>query len=217
MRAKLLGIIATVSILLVACANEPTTEEDMFEHMEESVRLEQDFVAQQQPLTELEAEEQAIYEEISELGMDEYETINELADQAIASIEERQSLTEIERTSIEAAKEEFDRIEPLIAELEDETLQAQAREMFDAMEERYQAFLSLNDAYRTSLDYDQELYQLLKQEDLDEEQFTEQIDIVNSQYQEVIEANQLFNEKTDEFNSLKRAFYDASDLNVTYE
>lgn len=215
-RIKLLGTLL-MGIVLVACSPSPTTEEKMFDHMEKSVELESEFVAQQQPLTELETEEQLIYEEISDLGMDEYETINTLADEALVSIEERLALTELEKSSIEAAKNEFDQIIPLSSDLEDESLQTLATEMIDGMEERYQAFITLHEAYRTSLEYDQELYQLLKQEDLEEEAFTEQIDKVNEQYQVVIDANQVFNENTNSFNDQKRDFYEASDLVVTYK
>lgn len=215
-RIKLFGILLIGSLLLTACSGE-TTQEDMYEHMEESVRLEQDFVAQQQPLTELEAEEQAIYEEISVLGMDDYDEIYTLAERAIESIEERRDLTENEKASIDAAKKEFDQIEPLIGELDNDDLKELATKMFNGMEERYQAFLALNEAYTLSLDYDKELYQLLQQEDLEESEFSDQVDKVNDQYQVVIGANQEFNDKTDQFNQLKRDFYNASNLNVTYE
>ncbi|MBM7540435.1 YkyA family protein [Amphibacillus cookii] len=218
MRFKTVGLMIMIlsGLLLVACSGQ-STEEAMYEHMEEAVRLEGDFVDQQQPLGELEQKEQDIYQEISELGMDEYEEIRTLAEQAIASIEERRELTEKEIASIEASKNEFEQIEPLIADLEDEALQETAHEMVEKMEERYQAFLVLHEAYQSSLDYDIALYELLMKEDLEEPEFTEQVDQVNNQYQEVIDANHAFNEATDDFNEKKREFYDQSDLNITYE
>ncbi|WP_067839831.1 YkyA family protein [Amphibacillus sediminis] len=216
MRLKSISALIILSIILAACSGL-TTEEKMYEHMEESVQLESDFVAQQQPLSALEQEEQSIYQQISELSMDQYEEIASLAESAIASIEERRELTDIEITSIQASKEEFDQIEPLIADLEDEELQSIAEEMFALMEERYQAFLSLHESYQTSLDYDIELYQLLMLEELEEADFTDQVNKVNEQYQIVIDHNLAFNEATDSFNELKREFYDQSELNITYE
>ncbi|WP_017471758.1 YkyA family protein [Amphibacillus jilinensis] len=216
MRLKMVGLMILSGLLLVACSGQ-STEETMYEHMEEAVRLEGDFVDQQQPLGELEQKEQDIYQEISELGMDEYEEIRSLAEQAIASIEERRELTEKEIASIEASKSEFEQVEPLIADLEDEALQETAQEMVEKMNERYQAFLALHEAYQSSLDYDIALYELLMKEDLEEPEFTEQVDQVNSQYQEVIDANHAFNDATDAFNERKREFYDQSDLNITYE
>nr|WP_253288910.1 YkyA family protein [Amphibacillus sp. MSJ-3] len=202
--------------MLGACSGE-STQEKIHQHMEESVKLEDDFVAQQQPLSELEQEEQALYQEISDLSIDEFEKINELAEKAIESIETRRDHIQTELASIEASKEEFDQVSPLIEELEDEALQTTALEVVELMEERYNSFLALHDVYDASLDLDVELYQLLMKEDLEEPEFTEQIEKVNAQYEKIIDTNLDFNEATDAFNQKKREFYEQSDLNVTYE
>ncbi|WP_117169844.1 YkyA family protein [Paraliobacillus sediminis] len=210
-------IVGLVSIaLLAACSGESATEQ-MYVHMEEAVELENDFVAQQKPLNELEAEEQALYQEITALGSDDMEEIISLADEALQSIEERKELLVIEKESIDASKEEFDEIEPLLSDIEDEAVQTNANEMYDIMEERYQAYITLYDTYTVSLENDQALYELIKQEEVEEEAVTEQIDKVNQQYEKVIEANNVFSEKTKAFNESKKAFYESSDLNVTYE
>ncbi|WP_117160897.1 YkyA family protein [Paraliobacillus sp. X-1268] len=216
MKLKVL-LIGLVSIsLLAACSGESTTEE-MYGHLEEAVELENEFVSQQQPLNELEEQEQAIYQEITTLGMDDMETIISLADEALQSIEERKELLVAEKESIDASKEEFDKIEPLISDIEDETVQTNANEMYEIMEERYQAYINLHDTYVVSLENDQALYELLKQEELEEDAVTEQIDKVNAQYEKVIEANNTFSETTDAFNESKKTFYESTDLNVTYE
>lgn len=216
MKLKVL-IIGLVSIaLLTACSGESTTEQ-MYVHMEEAVELENDFVAQQQPLNELEAQEQELYQEITALGSDDIEKIISLSDEALQSIEERRELLVAENKSINASKEEFDEIEPLLSDIEDEAVQTNANKMYDIMEERYQAYISLHDTYTVSLDNDQALYELLKQEEVEEEAVTEQIDKVNQQYEKVIEVNNVFSEKTKAFNESKKTFYESSDLNVTYE
>ncbi|GGM20260.1 hypothetical protein GCM10011351_02610 [Paraliobacillus quinghaiensis] len=216
MRLKLF-IIGILSVTFLAACSGESTIDDMYVHLEEAVELESDFVAQQEPLTELEEEEQALYQEISELSMEEFDQISSLADEALASIEERKEILETEASSIESAKEEFDKIEPMIEELEDESLQEKARELVDKMDERYEAYQTLHDAYATSLEYDEELYNMLKQEDVEEDAISDQIEKINAQYQLVIEANDTFNEKTEAFNQAKKTFYESTDLNVTYE
>ncbi|CQR47836.1 Putative cell-wall binding lipoprotein [Paraliobacillus sp. PM-2] len=216
MKFKVAGIVVLLILFISGCSGESTTEE-MYKHLEEAVSLESEFVSQQQPLTELEEEEQTIYQEISKLSMDEFEQITSLADQALDSIEQRMDILEKEKNSIDAAKEEFDKIDPLIEDLEDEQLKKKAKEMKQAMNDRYKAYISLYEAYKTSLNYDQELYQLLKQEELKEDALSEQIEKVNTQYEKVVEANDVFNEKTDVFNNKKRAFYESTDLNISYE
>lgn len=210
-------VVLLLSILLLAACNEEPIDELMYDHMEESVSLESEFVAQQQPLIELEQEEQDLYKEISSLSADEFDRINQLADQAIESIDQRRDHINTELESIEASKKEFDQVIPLIDDLEDEALQAVARDMVEMMEERYQAYLNLHEVYNTSLNYDVALYQLLKDEELEEPQFTEQIEAVNGQYQEIIDKNEAFNEATKNFNEIKKAFYDLTDLNITYQ
>lgn len=214
-RYKSIILFLISTLFLVACSGE-SVEEQMYQHMEESVRLESEFVAQQEPLSELERKEQEIYQEISELSVEEFDQIKELADLAIESIEQRKELIEAELSSIENSKKEFDKIKPLVEGLDDEELKAVAIELLDMMEERYQAYLTLHEAYQTSLDYDTELYELLKKEDLEEPEFTEQIEKVNGQYQVIIDSNGAFNDATETFNSMKREFYNLTDLNITY-
>ena len=215
-RLKLVLIGLLSAVMLTACSGE-STQEQIYQHLEASVEFETGFVEQQQPISELEEQEQTIYQEISDLGIDQYEEIKTLADEAITTIEERQTLTDNERASIDNAKEEFDKVVPLVDELEDGELKTAAEAMIEEMNQRYDAFVELNEAYQTSLSLDKELYELLKQEDLEEATFSEQVDKVNAQYQVVVDKNQLFNEETDAFNEAKRQFYEQSDLNISYE
>lgn len=215
-RYKSIILLLLSAFLLVACSGG-STEELMYQHMEESVKLESEFVDQQQPLSELEQTEQELYQEISELSADEFDQINELAKAAIESIEQRRVHIEAELSSIEASKAEFDQVKSLVEDIEDEQLKSVAVEMIDVMEERYQAYLILHEAYQTSLNYDVELYELLQKEDLEEPEFTAQIEKVNTQYQEIIDSNITFNEATETFNTIKREFYDLTDLNITYK
>src|SRR5699024_2091912 len=104
-RFKSVIILMLSALMLSACSGE-SIEKKMYEHMEESVKLESDFVAQQQPLSELEQEEQELYQQISELTIDEFDDIQSLSERAIESIEERRGHIEIELDSIEASKAE---------------------------------------------------------------------------------------------------------------
>lgn len=210
-------IILIMSVLLLAACSGESIEETIYDHLEEAVRLESDFVEQQDPLSELEQEEQALYKEISDLSIEEFDQIVELSEKAIESIEQRREHVGVEIASIEASKKEFDKIIPHVEELEDEDLKSIANDMIDAMNARNDAFVTLHSTYQESLDFDVELYELLMLENLEEPEFTAQIEKVNAKYKEVLEANTAFNEATETFNEQKKLFYKASDLNVTYE
>ncbi|MDC3416533.1 YkyA family protein [Aquibacillus salsiterrae] len=208
-------LLALTLLLLVAC-NGTSTAEKMYEHMEEAVTLEETFANQQAPLAQLEEEEKKLYDEIITLGMEEMDKVKDLTEQALTNIEERKEILEKEKQSISDAKEEFDLVKPMVEEIKEDELKAKAKELTQVMDERYQAYESLNDTYLKSLDMDKELYQMLEQEDLQEESLRAQIDKVNKTYDKVIAANNQFNEKTETYNQLKKEFYDLAEINVNY-
>lgn len=202
-------------VLLVACSDDYNAAEDMYPHLEKSVELEGSFKSAQQELVTLEEQENKLYSELIEINMNELEKVKEIADQAISNAEERLSLLEQEMESIKASKEEFDLINEYIEKLDDQSKEV-ANSMVEMMNNRFQAFENLYELYKTSVEEDIKLYELLIDEDLNKEQLDEQVNVVNESYAKIKEAQQLFNQYTNEFNDLKRDFYDASGLEVNY-
>ncbi|UFU01359.1 YkyA family protein [Radiobacillus kanasensis] len=209
---KVLGLFLLL-MALVACNGESTTEK-MFTHMEEAVKLENTFTKQQDPLVELEEKESELYKQIIDLSMDEFEQMKDLASQALDIIDKREEIIQKEKESIEASKEEFDKIKPLIKELKEEKLQKTATQMYEIMDKRYQAYLSLHSAYQEALKKDKMLYSLFQKKELREDELRKQVESVNESYDKVLEANDSFNQFTDEYNKLKEEFYKQSDLDI---
>ncbi|WP_010649575.1 YkyA family protein [Oceanobacillus massiliensis] len=209
-------LLITLIALLTACSS-PSTEEQIHSHLEEAVNLEEGFENQQEEITDLEVQEQEIYNQIIDLGMEDFEKIKELSEQALGTIDEREEKIELERESIETSQEEFVKIEDLITELDDGTAKEKAENMYEMMNKRYTAYGQLNDAYVTSLEQERELYQMLQQEDIEQETLTEQINAINESYEKVLSSNEEFNNYTMEYNELKKEFYEVAELDVTYE
>lgn len=202
--------------VLSACSGE-STQEKIHNHLEEAVALEQDFEDIQSEITELEKQEQELYSQIIALGMDDFDKIKKLSDEAVGVIDERADKISKEKDSIEASQEEFNKIQDLIENLEDEDLKSKAQSMYEVMEGRYQAYNTLNSAYSESLNLERELYTMLQHEDLQQEDLTDQIDKINESYEQVLKANDQFNEATVEYNALKKEFYEQAGIDVTYE
>lgn len=215
--SKKIVFILCMPLLIISACNNQTTSEKIYTHLEEAVKLEKEFEDQQDLITDLEVKEQEIYSQIIDLGMEEFDQIVELADQAIDIIKERETLIENEMNSIEASKEEFIKIEPLLEELEKGEIRDKGKEMFEVMISRYSSYEELNKEYLNSLQKEEELYENLKEEDLEQEQLTDQINQINDSYQQVLKANEDFNYFTIEYNDLKREFYNLAELDVTYE
>ncbi|MBO8155414.1 MAG: YkyA family protein [Bacillaceae bacterium] len=207
-------IIILIFALLTACSQGPTAAEQMYEHLEKAVDLEENFAAQQEPLLELERQEKELYDKIIQMSSSEFEESVKLSEEAIDIIEQRRDIMDIEKESIEAAKTEFDKVKPMIEELEDENVKEIAGNMIDAMENRFQSYQDLYESYMKSLDLNKELYLMLQNEDLTKEKLENQIDQINNSYDEIMASNKQFNDFTKTYNNLKMEFYQSAGINI---
>ncbi|MDQ0350450.1 prefoldin subunit 5 [Alkalibacillus filiformis] len=211
----LTAVLALSLVFLAACNGGNQAAENIYDHLETSVELEEEFHEAQSELVEIEQQEYELYNEMIEVNMDELDEIEGTVNEALDLLDERRQLMEQEMDSIDAAKVEFDQVEQYVEDL-DEEAQPAANDMIEKMDERYEAFVSLYDAYMQSLDYDEELYEMLLDEELESETLDEQVDLVNNSYDEITEAQETFNQRTSEFNDLKRDFYEAVELEVEF-
>ncbi|MFC0015870.1 MULTISPECIES: YkyA family protein [Allobacillus] len=218
MKKLLLSIcILILSITLVGCNSSDQTKEEIYNYLEEAVQKEKDFQEAQNELVEVEKEESKLYEQMIEINMEEIDQVKEKAEKAKELSQERKQIMEKEMESIKAGKEEFDKMIPLVEELENEEAKGQANEMIDVMENRYKSFAELHETYLSSIESDQKLYDLLMDEELDKETLDEQVNEINQKYEEITTHQEEFNELTNQFNELKKQFYETIELDVQYE
>lgn len=212
MKKSLLVSIGTLAVL-TAC-NDENPAEFMYEHLEESVSIEMEMADIQEPLQTMEQDELAMYEEM--LTISDIEDIVPLAEDAIASAEERRSMMEEELEIVERSYEEFNEARDYLDDLDEEVL-PYAEDVMSAMDDRYDHYQELHTSYMASIDLDIELYEMMKDEDVEIETLEEQHDTVNAAYEEISALNDEFNDLTRQYNDRKRDFYEAADLNVTFE
>lgn len=216
-KGSILYIMFILAMILSACSGTTSTEDKIYEHLEEAVRLESSFEEQQNDITALEKEEQEIYSQIIELDMSEFDKIKDSAQQAIEIIETRSEKIEIEKESINSSQEEFEKINSLIGELKEQDVKDKAEEMYSVMMDRYDAYDAMHEAYLRSLEEEEKLYTLLQNEDVTEDDLKDQIAIINNTYQEVLDGNDQFNTNTVTYNELKKEFYEVANINVQYD
>ena len=200
---------------LAGCLDKQSPEEKMFEALEKVVSIEKGFEDQQDPLVELEKKEKEIYEKIISLGMKEYDQIVKLADEALALADKRAEHIEKEKESIDESEKEFGNVDEIIEEIDDANLKKQATELQATMKERYETHDKLYENYKKGLQYDKELYEMLKDKELSFEKLEEQINKVNEVYEIVLNNNQEFNDKTDQYNQEKMDFYKNAGIEVS--
>ena len=203
-------------IVLTAC-NHTAAEEEIYTYLEKAVRIESEFIEQQNKIINLEAEEQEIYNEIINLGMDEIDRIKDLATKAMGNINKRSDLIAEEKENIHSSEEEFQKTKDYIERIKEKDIKEIAKALYDKMEKRYSSYDKLNEAYIESLELESELYEMLQNKDLKQENLTEHINKINKGYEKVLDANETFNTYTIEYNELKREFYELANIDVTYE
>lgn len=194
-----------------------STEEKIHQILESVVEKEKVFEEQQDPLVKLENEEQKLYEEIMKLGTKNLDEIVEKSDAAIEVVEKRMVHMKEEQKSLEESKQEFERVKPLINKIEEKAAKDKAEELYSIMMERYKTHDQLYTAYMKGLEFDKELYNMLKDEERSLDELEDQIVKINNIYQEVITANEKFNALTKEYNDTKHSFYQLSGLDFTEE
>lgn len=204
-------------VLLSGCMYGKSPVEEIYEVLEEVVVMEKGFEEQQDPLVELEKDEKELYDKIISLGMKEFDEIVKLSDEALAIVDQRKEHMSIEQESIQNSQKEFQKIESLIEELEDQKVKDQANLLYSTMMQRYEIHDQLFKEYSKGLEYDAELYNLFKKEDITIEVLEEQITKINETYGQVLEENEKFNEATKQYNEIKLEFYKAAGLEIKEE
>lgn len=204
---KLFTILLSALLLFVAGCNKSSPEEKILEHLEETIELEKTFEEEQEKINELELKDQTLYEEIIKLDIDNFEKIVDLSNQAIENLDQRLEHLQLEKESIESSEKEFLKTKKLIDKLSSDK-KDKGEKMFKAMVERFKSYDDVYDNYVSSIDLTKQLYELLKDEEIDEKEVVSLITKVNDSYELVFEANDHFNEKTEQYNKLKQKFYE---------
>jgi hypothetical protein len=209
----ILGFLLTMA-LLTGCNQDGEHVEQMMTKLEKAAELEAEFAAQQEPLGELEKQEQALYEEMKELGLGEIDQITELATEAATKADERKALIAKEYASIEAAREEFGGVPPLIGEIEDENLKMKATTLVEEWNNRSESYERLYNKYNETIELDKQFYEMYQREDLEMEEAQQIIEQINKNYEEILQLKDEFNQYTNNYNEAKIAFYKEANYEV---
>jgi rubrerythrin len=207
-------ILGAAIFVLMGCVGGSSPEENMYNVLEETVSKEGQYVEVQKPLQELEEKEKEIYTKIMDLGMKEFDQIVKLSDEALDNIKKRKEYIDKERMSMSEAEEEFAKADEYLDKLESQDLKKEAKKLKKTMEERYQLHEKLTSSYLDALSLDKELYNMFKKKELTMEELEKQISSINDQYDKIVNYNEDYNKKTEEFNNLKQKFYSSAGLEV---
>lgn len=207
MKKGLLGLVLGSTIVLSGCTFGSSAHEQLSQALTDIYEEEQGYRNAQKELASLEKKEQATFNEVMALTQDDTEKVKTFVSELNDSVEQRLSLLEEEKQSMNNAKEKVSAIEDVSSEVKDEKAKTSIKELDAAMEDRYAAHEKVTTEYIALTDQQTVLYEMLSNEETKQEDLQKQVTVVNSQNDKVQEAIQKFNDSTIAINELKSNVY----------
>lgn len=206
--------LVTAVVLNAGCFHQGTPVDKLYTVLDNVAAAEKGFEEQQQPLVALEKQEKVTYEQIIGLGMKQYDQVDKLSDEALKIVNARKKYMDKETQSIKNSEKDFQKVAYIKDKISDPVLKKMANQLYGIMKKRYQAHDDLYKEYTKGLNYDKQLYRMLKNNHLPIENLELQITKINNTYEKIYSANQNFNKFTEEFNNQKLLFYKEAGFNV---
>jgi predicted patatin/cPLA2 family phospholipase len=118
---------------------------------------------------------------------------------------------------MDESKKKFREAVKLIESLDEEKYKKEAESLIELMNKRYDSYDKLHDHYEKAVRLDRELYEMFKKEEITLEELEKQIANINATYEQILKANEEFNNLTKQYNDAKVAFYKKAGLEVVKE
>jgi chromosome segregation ATPase len=212
MKKIVIGTFLSTSLLLSACSmGASSSEEKLSASLEKVYEEEQGYRDAQQQLAELEKKEQSTFNAAMELTQQQKDEVSLKVEELKASLTERLTLLKEENESIGKAQDSLTLFEGLVEDTKDEAVKTSLLDLKTSIEERYEAHEVVSNEYQKLTDLQITLYDMLEDEETEQEQLQEQVILVNKQNDVVQSAINAFNEATKKLNEMKSSVYDSLD------
>jgi hypothetical protein len=139
--------------------------------------------------------------------MKEFPKVTQLSQDALQIIEKRKQRIQKENERIQLAKKQLKIVEENVSHLHDEKMKQNAVRLTKIIEKRYVAYDELYDHYHKALILEKQLYYLFQNQYVTLEQLQDQISKINTAYKEIMNANDRFNDYTEQYNKEKKRLY----------
>jgi len=214
---KLIWFIMILFVGLVTACQKEIIDTEIYEILEETVEIEDSLQEIREEMANLEEEENELYKQLIDQPLNDLDLLAEYVEKAEKLIDQREKLLEKEHSAMTNSKEQFIQIEPLIDQIEKETAQKSAKDMYEIMLVRYDIYEEWYDAYVHRLSEEANLYALFLENKIDFEQVNEQVEVVNTTYDEAKIILNNFSEQTTTYNQAKIDYYEKSELNIAID
>ena len=196
--------VVTLSALVLSACGSP--EGSIQDQWSEAAGAEEKFPEKDEELTELAGEKQSVFENLTSYKNNEQKKIESSVKEAVSSVNERKELMEEEQEEINQAYNEAMEADEPIENLENEEMTDKAKQAQQAMKKRNEAFNGVHNAYMEAADKEIDMYESFNDKNLELEALEEDLDTINSSYEEVESYRETFNAETKAFNEAKNTF-----------
>lgn len=209
MKKIVIGTVLTTSLLLSACSIGTSVEQQLSDSLTKVYEEEQGYRDAQAKLAELEKKEQLTFNQTMELTQEQKEKVGAKVEEMKLSLTERLTLLKEENDSIKGAQKSLSSLDKIVEEAKEDQIKSSVSELQAAMDARYEAHDVVNDEYQKLTDLQSELYEMLANEETQQEELQEHVTKVNVQNELVQSAINAFNDATKQINEQKESVYDS--------
>lgn len=204
MITRIMGLLFMIVFIFTGC-HSVSYEEQFIGFVNDTFNEDKQRRKQQEILEKLERRETIVFNQIvGEANSDK--ALKQIIEKANLSSRQRNDSIEKEWNLAMKSKESMDKYSGLIKKFESTTNRKIAERLIIKAREKYKAHDQLISVYKESIKVDQQLYGLLKKKETPISQIQLQIDVVNRVYEKVIEANNMYNDSSNEFNKERADF-----------
>ncbi|WP_342541864.1 YkyA family protein [Paenisporosarcina sp. FSL H8-0542] len=209
MKKIVIGTVLSTSLLLSACSIGTSVEQQLSDSLTKIYEEEQGYRDAQAKLAELEKKEQLTFNQTMELTQEQKEKVGAKVEEMKLSLTERLTLLKEENDSIKGAQESLSSLDKIVEEAKEDQIKSSVSELQATMDARYEAHDVVSDEYQKLTDLQSDLYEMLANEETQQEELQEHVTKVNVQNELVQSAINAFNDATKKINEQKESVYDS--------
>mgnify|MGYP003366014434 CR=1 FL=1 len=210
-KVALIGILS-IGFLGGCLGSQP--EEELYVAFENAANQEKTLFDNVNKLEQLETKGQELYDQIVQEGKEHNEAVIPKIEQAVTNVDEREKVLESEKDVLEKAQKETTSVHSYIDKIEDEKLQKQAKKVGEVYKNRYEVFQKMDKICKESLITEKELYEKLKDKEINLKEISEKVKAVNTLNKETLKEKAKFNQYTKDYNEGKLRFYKDAKIKI---
>lgn len=198
--ALMLGLV----FILTACNDEIDELETFYVKFQETLDVESEISDISEDFNRLENRRGQIQEDLSTAERSE---LSDMSESLAENTAERLELINQEESVMEESRAVAEASEALVEDISNEDYRQQAEALISAADDRYAKHEELMEAFKSVLSGEEELFEYLQDEDLNQDDIDDHINTLNEEYEGLSVLQEEYTTATDRLNEVKNEVY----------